>query len=249
VLGDGAAMLRLRYAITHFAPNHVDDIFSLKIYFLKLTLAKKAAMKKFLSGLVLAILALPVSAQESFAVEGPLCCTLRYVEQAMSVLLFRPAMLVSDDNGWGEYPKLIPAGTAVRITPVPGEPRNFHIHASGVSIKFINDSNRTLTLEQLARRFIAAPEQVALLQSSTPEVREAIAQGRASVGMDRQQVRMALGFPLPLENPTAETSRLLNYYWGDWGTFKVLFDRQGKVMQLQGIPVVLDVMQFPKPEK
>jgi hypothetical protein len=206
-------------------------------------------MKKFLSGLVLAILALPGFAQQSFVVEGPLCCTLRYVDQPPSILLFRPAMLVSDDNGWGEYPKLIPAGTSVRITPVPGEPRNFHIDASGVSIKFVNGFNAALTLEQLARRFIATPAQVALLQTSTPEVREAIAQGRASLGMDRQQVRMALGFPLPLENPTADTSRLLNYYWGDWGTLKVLFDRQGKVMQLQGIPVVLSVMQYPKPEK
>jgi hypothetical protein len=206
-------------------------------------------IKKFLCGLALAFQALPLLAQQSFSLEGPLCCTLRYAEQKRLGIVVRPINLISDDSGWAEYPKLLPAGTAVRISSAPGERRNFVIDASGVSIKFSNSANEELTLEQLARRFLANADQAALLQSSSPEFREAIAQGRASVGMSRQQVRMALGYPLPLENPTAETSRLLNYYWGDVGTFKVLFDRQGKVMELQGIPAVLDVMQFPKPVK
>lgn len=71
-----------------------------------------------------------------------------------------------------------------------------------------------------------------------PAVREAILAVKVMPGMTREQVLMALGYPVASENPSLDAP--VWRYWRDsWSEFKVNFDDKGLVKTVAGDPVAL----------
>ncbi|MCY1559258.1 hypothetical protein D9M68_962780 [compost metagenome] len=76
------------------------------------------------------------------------------------------------------------------------------------------------------------------IASFPPAVGAAILAGKVMPGMTREQVLMALGYPVASENPSLDAP--VWRYWRDsWSEFQVNFDAQGLVKDVAGNAVAL----------
>ena len=70
------------------------------------------------------------------------------------------------------------------------------------------------------------------------KVQEAIRTARVRVGMTREQVIMALGYPVSSENPALDTDAW-RYWLGSFEEYQVHFNAAGKVREVSGAPGTL----------
>jgi hypothetical protein len=132
---------------------------------------------------------------------------------------------------WTEHPghRFLPYNTRVRA--VVGERRIYFIVA---------DTGMKIDLEYNAGRMEMSPwEYLDLITSPTPVTyenlnaldRQGIAMGRALMGMSKQAVLVALGYPARHQTPSLDDN-----YWRYWkgrhGSYVVEFDHNGNVIRI-----------------
>ena len=150
----------------------------------------------------------PAQAQPVYS--GWLCCTMRVSGD-----------WISDINYTGNGTRLIQAGTPVQIT---GHGRyRVHITIKGEPYRLGNDYSR-----DLAKALARWPQ----------KVQEAIRTARVRMGMTREQVIMALGYPVSSENPALDTDAW-RYWLGSFEEYQVHFNAAGKVREVSGAPGTL----------
>ena len=175
------------------------------------------------------IACLPASAQSTY--DGFLCCNLR-----------TDGSWASDSNYAESGKRVLPVGTPVRVT---GYGRNrVQIDVAGSKQAIGNDYSRDLDLATFAQRWVVRADPNAKIASYPPKIRDAIKSARITRGMTRDQVFMAVGYPISSENPNLDAP-VLRYWISSFGEYQVAFDNAGRVREITTDPqtrnlVVLD---------
>lgn len=194
-----------------------------------MTLRPPSPALVLLAALAGALCAAPALAQPTF--EGFLCCNLR-----------TDGRWISDINYEESGKTMLPLGTPVKVLGY-GRQR-VHLEIAGQRQDLGNDYSRTLNLEQFARRYVVPEDPRAKLEGLPPRIRDAIASARVTRGMTREQVAMAVGWPVTSENPHLDAREWRHWLW-TFSEFVVHFGPDGLVTDVQTDPdtrrrVVLD---------
>ena len=174
---------------------------------------------------VLLVSALSATAVEVPA-EGFLCCNMR-----------SDGNWISDINYEESGKSIIPVGTPVKFKAI-GRNR-VEIEIAGKTQYLGNDYSRDLSMEVFAQRYIVARNPKQLLPSMPPRIREAVNSARVAIGMTREQVVMAVGYPVSSETPSLNTPAWKFWLWS-FSPFTVHFDSQGRVNRVETDPDTLN---------
>lgn len=157
--------------------------------------------------------------------DGFLCCNMRTYGDSISDINY-------DEQGTS----VVPVGTPARITAY--DFRFFNVDLAGKPQRIKNDYSRNITLIDFAKRYVVTEDPKRKIASFPPAVGAAIVAGKVMPGMTREQVLMAIGYPVASENPSLDAS--VWRYWRDsWSEFQVNFDAQGLVKDVAGNAVAL----------
>lgn len=163
--------------------------------------------------------------------EGFLCCNMR-----------TDGSWISDINYAESGKRLVPVGTPAKVTGY-GRYR-VHVELGGGKQAIGNDYSRDLEPGAFAQRYVVAEDPKAKIAQFLPKVKQAIESARVSPGMTREQVIMAVGYPVSSENPHLD-AKVWRFWLSSFAEFQVLFDDAGKVKEIATDPatrnlVVLD---------
>ena len=138
---------------------------------------------------------------------------------------------ISDINYVENAPAIVPLGTPARVTGYGSHRVQMLLADKPQTLG--NDYSRTLKLDEFARRYVVAEDPIARLASLPPEMRNAILAGHIRRGMSREQVLMAVGYPITSENPRLDAATWR--YWRSMSDeFQVLWNAQGLVADVVG---------------
>lgn len=162
---------------------------------------------------------------EGPVVNGYLCCSLRTDGASMS-----------DYNDDSRGTRLLQPGTPARITAYTN--RSFTVDVDGTPQKFRNDYSRDIRPLPFAHRYVVTQDPKPRIAAFPPAYRNAIAAGKVALGMTREQVLMALAYPI-----TSDTAALDATTWHYWrnanSAYQVNFDAQGRVESVSGHPIAV----------
>jgi hypothetical protein len=169
-------------------------------------------------------LAEPVLADEKFS--GYLCCNMRTDGSWISDINY-------DENG----KKVIPAGTPVKVVGYGRHRVNIEIGGKKQAIG--NDYSRDLQPEVFARRYVVSESPSDKLAQYPKPIQDAITSMRLAKGMSREQVQMAVGYPVSSENPNLD-AKIWRYWLSSFAEFRVRFDDRGLVTDIEADPDTRD---------
>jgi hypothetical protein len=133
---------------------------------------------------------------------------------------------ISDSNYAETGKTIIPLGTPVKVT---GYGRNrVHIDIQGKKQAFGNDYSRDIPLEAFGRRYVVQKNPMDSLAAVSAKVKDAVTSARVTKGMSRDQVLMALGYPISSENPNLD-AKVWRYWLWSFSPYQITFDEQGMV--------------------
>lgn len=166
----------------------------------------------------------PAAAPSAFPVEGFLCCNLH-----------SDGKWLSDINYRGSGMTMVHVGTPVKVT---GHGRwrllvEIDGHARGIG----NDYSRSITMDQFQQRWIVPTSPAQRIASFPPKVQAAIKAGKVMRGMTREQVLMALGYPISSYNADLEQP-IWRYWLNRSAEFQVFWADNGTVDRVFGSPEV-----------
>jgi hypothetical protein len=176
--------------------------------------------------IVIAFLAFadPALADEKFT--GYLCCNMR-----------TDGSWISDINYAENGKTVIPAGTPVKVVGYGRHRVNVEIGGKKQSIG--NDYSRDLAPEVFAKRYVVPENPSDKLAQYPKPIQEAITSMRLAKGMSREQVLMAVGYPVSSENPNLD-AKIWRYWLSSFAEFRVRFDDQGLVSAIEAEPDTRD---------
>lgn len=163
--------------------------------------------------------------------EGWTCCNLR-----------SDGKWISDGNYAESGKYLIPLGTPVKVTGY-GRYRAY-VEIGGRSQALGNDYSRDLEMGAFAQRYIVAQDPRLLLAQWPEKIQTAIKSARVTPGMTREQVLMALGYPISSETPHLDAPMWRYWLW-TFQEFQVIFDDGGRVREVFGDRATLNVVYLP----
>ncbi|MCE2915929.1 MAG: outer membrane protein assembly factor BamE [Rubrivivax sp.] len=79
----------------------------------------------------------------------------------------------------------------------------------------------------------------AKITAAPPAIRAAIESFKVARGMTREQVIIAIGYPMSSENPSLDAKEW-KYWLHSFSPFNVMFDAQGRVVSVESDPATLD---------
>jgi hypothetical protein len=165
--------------------------------------------------------ALLLCAAAAFAQDKPqgfLCCNMR-----------SDGKWISDSNYEENGKTMIPLGTPAKVTAY-GRNRVYVEFPEGAQ-QIGNDYSRSLRPEEFARRYVVAENPLEKLVNMPPKIQAAIKSARVTNGMTREQVIMALGWPMASENPHLDLN-VWHYWLWTFQSFEVRFDDSGRVSEV-----------------
>jgi hypothetical protein len=173
-------------------------------------------VKRFMM-LCLAALA---SAGATAQTAGFLCCNMR-----------TDGAWISDINYLGPGTTTISAGTPLTMN---GYGKNrVHVLINGGQQDIGNDYSRSISLEAFAKRYIVEQDPLEKLLTWPRKIQDAIGMARLTKGMTREQVIMAVGYPISDENPSLE-SNTWRYWLSSFAEFDAIFDDKGLLIGIEG---------------
>ncbi|MBN1141365.1 MAG: hypothetical protein JXB25_06170 [Deltaproteobacteria bacterium] len=125
---------------------------------------------------------------------------------------------------------IIPAGSQLTVKKVSKKLIVFHWPEKNLEVQFeFHEVRMGMDVKTYLDK-IASPTPVSFAKLSKID-RKGIAEGKAYVGMSREGVMAALGYPAAHRTPSLEASTYI--YWKNrYGTVAVHFNQQGKVIQV-----------------
>jgi hypothetical protein len=171
----------------------------------------------------------PDGSTDSLVREGFACCNLHYED-----------IWISDAN-YSNLP-MIPVGTPVKILRF-GRNRAY-VTIGGRSMRLAHDYGREReSLEQWVEKIIVDVDPNQKIASYPALIQNAIKAGRIAVGMTREQVIMAMGYPLSTENPWLGAP-----VWKMWasmyGKYQLVWDTGGKLTKIVADPQTRNLIVF-----
>lgn len=119
-----------------------------------------------------------------------------------------------------------------------------HLDLAGKSQDLGNDYSRDMDLDRFAQRYIVADDPRLRLATYPDKIQAAIKSARITIGMNEEQVLMALGYPVSSENPHLDTP-VWRYWISSFGGFDVRWDEQRRVREVTGRESTLNVVLMP----
>ena len=172
-------------------------------------------MKRFMM-LCLAALA---SAGAAAQTPGFLCCNMR-----------TDGAWISDINYLDQGKTMIPAGTPLTMN---GYGKNrVHVVINGRKQEIGNDYSRSTPLEAFAKRYVVSQDPLEKLRTYPKKIQDAIGMARLTRGMTREQVIMAVGYPVSDENPNLE-DKTWRYWLNSFAEFDATFDDNGLLIKVE----------------
>ncbi|MGK6310049.1 hypothetical protein [Variovorax sp. DT-64] len=171
---------------------------------------------------LLGALSLPAAAQDRPTYNGFLCCNLR-----------TDGSWISDSNYAESGKRIIPVGTPAQVTGYGRQRVNVLVDGKKQDIG--NDYSRDLDLGTFAKRYVVTEDPAARIAGFPPKIREAIKSARVTKGMTREQVAMAVGYPISSENPNLDAP-IWRMWLSSFSEFQVLFDNAGRVRAVETDP-------------
>jgi len=173
----------------------------------------------------------PVSASgtPSFPRSGFACCNLHNDGDSIN------------DGNYAKYP-LIPAGTPIDVVKYDGNKALIRINNKNYKLK--HDYGRDQeSLDVWVNKMVVNEDPRPRIAGYPPQVQAAISAGRVIVGMTREQVIVAVGYPLTSENASLDEPQ-----WRMWrsthGEYDIQFGANGRVSAVSGEDDVLAQMVY-----
>lgn len=136
-----------------------------------------------------------------------------------------------NDGNYAQLP-MLPAGSPIKVIEY-GRYR-VHVDIDGKPFRLGLDYGREReTTEQWIAKLVVHDDPKAKLAGYPAAVRKAIQNGQIMVGMTREQVIMALGYPLTSENPRLDAP-YWRYWWSSFGEYRVHWNGGGRVSGVTG---------------
>ncbi len=165
------------------------------------------------------LLAAPAAAQK-VPNDGYLCCNLQ-VNGAWA----------SDANAARSGSRLLRPGT--KVIGLAYGSAQVDVEAEGQKISIGNDDSRSVPMETFAARWIVPKNPQAAMSKWTPRIQQSIKAGRITMGMNRKQVLMSLGWPTASSTPNLEDP-VWNYTASNGSRYKVVFNSAWLVKAVDG---------------
>ena len=163
---------------------------------------------------------LPALAAAQGKPEGYTCCNLHYDKDWIS------------DANWGNQP-MIPAGTKIKVLDYGFNRASVEI--DGKPFRIGQDYGRKEEpLERFIAKLVVKSDPKAKIDRFAAKTKAAIHDGHVLVGMTREQVLMAVGYPPTHRTPTLDTP--VWHYWGSRAGRYEVHMRDGKVEKVVGAP-------------
>jgi len=172
-----------------------------------------------LKSLILLCIAAFAAATASAQSSSFLCCNMR-----------TDGSWISDINYADTGKTMIPAGTPLTMDGY-GKHR-VHLTINGRRQDIGNDYSRNMSLDAFAKRYIVDQDPLIKLKGYPKKIQEAIGTARLTRGMTREQVLMAVGYPVYDENPTLE-SNTWRYWLTSFEEFDAIFDDKGVLIKIE----------------
>ena len=154
--------------------------------------------------------ALPGTVLAQALPEGYLCCNMR-----------TDGKWISDINYAENGKRIVAVGTPAKVTGF-GRYR-VHVDLAGSSQSIGNDYSRDLEQTAFAQRYVVAQDPKARIAAYPKKIQEAIRSARVMPGMTREQVLMAVGYPVSSENPNLD-AKVWRFWLSSFAEFQVVFD-------------------------
>jgi hypothetical protein len=156
----------------------------------------------------------------SFPRQGYACCDLHYEKDWIN------------DGNYAELP-MIPAGTPIEVLNYNGRHRAA-VKVDGKPMRLGHDYGRDQeSLDAWVNKIVVKDDPRGRISSYPLGVQEAIRQGKVMVGMTREQVIVAVGYPLTSENVSLDAPQ-----WRMWrsshGEYQLNFARDGRLTSVTG---------------
>lgn len=177
-------------------------------------------MKKTLLALLVLVTANTALAEDK--PEGFLCCNMR-----------TDGAWISDINYAEEGKHVIPLGTPIKVTGY-GRYRAY-VEVEGKKQALGNDYSRDLKLDAFATRYVVADNPKDKLATFPKAIQTAIANAKVTKGMSREQVLMAVGYPVTSETPDLG-AKVWRFWLGSFSEFRVKFNDAGIVTDIHADP-------------
>ncbi len=162
-------------------------------------------------------------AQAQPTYDGFLCCNVRSDASGW----------ISDANYQEQGKRVIAVGTPAKITGY-GRQR-VALDASGQKLWLGNDYSREIELGVFAERYIVKADPKSKIAGFSAKTQEAIKSMRVSKGMTKEQVLMAVGYPITSENPSLDAP-VWRYWLSSFAPFTVMWDGAGRVKDIETDP-------------
>ncbi len=154
--------------------------------------------------------------------EGYLCCNMR-----------TDGNWISDINYAEAGKRILAVGTPAKVTGY-GRFRAL-VDVDGGKQAIGNDYSRDIDMTTFAQRYVVAQDPKAKLVAYPKKIQDAITSARVTLGMTREQVLMAVGYPVSSENPNLD-AKIWRYWRDSFAEFQVLFDASDRVKEISTDP-------------
>ena len=127
---------------------------------------------------------------------------------------------------------LLPIGTQVRVDSVGKKTMEFTISDTGVTYKYTRDKHLVEPFAANLARYFGADDPTGKITALSEVDKQGITDGMAKVGMSKDGVILACGYPP--DHGTPSTEAVVWTYWGNrWVRKLIHFDANGIVSQVQ----------------
>jgi hypothetical protein len=167
--------------------------------------------------------------QAAFPRQGYACCDLHYDKDWIN------------DGNYAELP-MIPAGTPIEVLSY-GRQRAA-VKVDGKPMRLGHDYGRDQeSLDAWVNKVVIKDDPRGRISSYPSAIQEAIRQGKVMIGMTRDQVIVAVGYPLTSENVSLDAPQ-----WRMWrsshGEYQLNFSRDGHLTSVTGDDSVTGLIVF-----
>lgn len=152
--------------------------------------------------------------------DGFLCCNMR-----------SDGSWISDSNYEESGKQVVPFGTPARFLGFGRNRVNLDLGGKRQSIG--NDYSRDVPMEDFARRYLVKADPRPKVAAAPPKIRAAIESMKVAKGMTREQVLIAVGYPIASENPKLDAPQWKYWLWS-FSPYTVHFDAKGHVASVEG---------------
>ena len=181
-----------------------------------------AATRLLLAWVLGATLAPDAAAQasEGPALSGFTCCNFHYEDDWIS------------DANWSAMP-MIPAGTPIRTLGYGNN--RVAVDIGGRRMRLGLDYGRRQSFTDWVQLMIVQEDPKPKIASWPAPLRDAVVAGKVEIGMTKEQVIVAVGYPPAHQTPTMDALQWKYWHTG-FGTYLVLWDDSGKVKDVIADP-------------